>query len=237
MIPNRIHLSKDHDVLSVQVTSETELPRAVQALELTAPAPVLVLVGGAGGVDDHSASLINKITDYISQVVAETQTIIVDGGTQSGVMASMGQSRTKGEYQFPLVGVAVDKLVSIQGGKRTLMSFLQRGNRAPLDPYHTHFILVPGANWGDESIWISQVATVLSRDYPSVTVLINGGEISREDVMNSLDAGRPVIVMGGTGRLADELANNPPPSPLVRIIQGENKKSVQTIIHEILSSQ
>ena len=39
----------------------------------------------------------------------------------------------------------------------------------------------------------------------SVTVLVNGGNISRADVEYSLLENRPAFVMRGTGRMADEI--------------------------------
>jgi hypothetical protein len=51
------------------------------------------------------------------------------------------------------------------------------------------------------------VATVLAGEYPSVTVLINGGEITFADALNSVSAGRLVIAVAGSGRTADKLAS------------------------------
>jgi hypothetical protein len=94
-----------------------------------------------------------------------------------------------------------------------------RGGRGEvLQPHHTHFLLVPGDHWGDESPWIARVATLLAGEAPSVTLLVNGGEISRQDVAHSLAAGRPVLVVAGTGRLADELAGSQERSPLLQVV-------------------
>jgi SLOG in TRPM, prokaryote len=51
------------------------------------------------------------------------------------------------------------------------------------------------------------VATELAGGWPSVTVLVNGGEISYTDVACSLHAGRPVLAVAGSGRTADEVAS------------------------------
>ena len=78
---------------------------------------------------------------------------------------------------------------------------------APLEPNHTHFVLIPGNNWGDESPWMMEVATVLSGTAPSITLLINGGEVTFIDALNSVNAGRLIIVIAGSGRTADKLAD------------------------------
>jgi SLOG in TRPM, prokaryote len=67
-------------------------------------------------------------------------------------------------------------------------------------------ILVPGQAWGDESPWLSRVATAMADGQPSLTLVINGGQITYDDIDNSLRAGRPVIVLEGTGRTADAIA-------------------------------
>ncbi|WP_181314358.1 hypothetical protein [Phormidesmis priestleyi] len=71
---------------------------------------------------------------------------------------------------------------------------------------HSHFLRVPGSKWGDESAWIADVATQLAAGAPSVTVLINGGEVTWEDARQSVRAGRLVITIADSGRTADLLA-------------------------------
>ena len=58
---------------------------------------------------------------------------------------------------------------------------------------------------GDDAPWLARVAGNLADGLPSVTVLVNGGEAAQEDVAHSVAAGRPVVVVAGTGRLADIL--------------------------------
>jgi hypothetical protein len=78
---------------------------------------------------------------------------------------------------------------------------------APLEPAHTHFVLVPGSAWGDEAPWIARVAGAIADGRPSVTVLVNGGEIAWTDVAESTRAKRRVLAVAGTGRTADALAS------------------------------
>jgi SLOG in TRPM, prokaryote len=48
---------------------------------------------------------------------------------------------------------------------------------------------------------------VLAARAASLTILVNGGEIAWEDVTQSVKAGHPVLVIGGSGRTADTIAN------------------------------
>src|SRR5687768_7792538 len=90
--------------------------------------------------------------------------------------------------------------------------------RWQLEAHYSHFILVPGSQFGDESPWIVDTATLLSKEHRSVTILISGGEVSRKDIELSLEKGRPVIALSRTGRLADELARQPERNTLITVI-------------------
>jgi len=80
-------------------------------------------------------------------------------------------------------------------------------NPADLEANHTHILVVPGDTWGDETPWISAVATAVATGAPSVTVLVNGGDVAFRDVRQSLEVDRPVIVLFGTGRSADQITD------------------------------
>ncbi|HEY9901236.1 MAG TPA: hypothetical protein V6D43_02195 [Candidatus Sericytochromatia bacterium] len=56
---------------------------------------------------------------------------------------------------------------------------------------HTHFVLVPGCNWGDESLWLAHITCVLHKNCLSLTIAINGSEITWHDLFYSVQADRP----------------------------------------------
>ena len=107
--------------------------------------------------------------------------------------------------------------------------------RWQLASHYSHFILVPGSQFGDESFWIGDLAILLSKGHQSVTVLINGGEISRKDIEVSLENGRPVIVLSRTGRLADELARQPERNSLITVLPANAEKSIAEDLQAALS--
>jgi hypothetical protein len=198
-----LSLNQEQVAKVVILSKSVELPNVLEKMGLVGPRPILVLVGGASQI---SATDFQRLQSFFVQVLAPVAqalgAYVVDGGTDVGVMQLMGQARSQLNGQFPLIGVApVAKVVLPQ--QTTDIA----DDAAPLEPHHTHFILVPGSNWGDESPWIAQVATVLANNAPSVTVLINGGEISFSDAFNSVSAGRLVIAIAGSGRTADKLAS------------------------------
>jgi hypothetical protein len=164
--------------------------------------PALVVVGGASGIsDDCFDQLRSLFTDVLAPVVEALNGVVVDGGTDAGVMKLMGEARAATAGSFPLIGVAAIGTVILPDSDQK-----STDETAPLEPHHTHFVFVPGGLWGDEAPWIARVATAVTMGHPSVTVLINGGRITWQDASNSVRVGRPILVMAGSGRTADELA-------------------------------
>jgi hypothetical protein len=68
-----------------------------------------------------------------------------------------------------------------------------------------------------------------------VTILINGGEVSRKDIELSLESGRPVIALSRTGRLADELARQPERNKLITVIPAHAEQKITEVIRAVLS--
>ena len=193
MIIRQLALKRGITVGAVNITDNKEIPEALKGLDIPHPKTVIVLVGGAGGIGWLDKFPMRKAINIIAKLAEETQSVVVDGGTQAGIMTEIGRQRKRNNFSFPLVGVVFDSLL------------MQEEPQSILDSNHTHFFLVPGDDWGDESAWISKIATTISGNERSVTILVNGGKISRTDVEYSLLENRPTVIMRGTGRLADEI--------------------------------
>jgi len=185
---------------AIRVNQPAELPNALRKLGLHHSCPVLVVVGGAGKLtDDEMTRLRPLFVEVLAPLAEALGACVADGGTYSGVMHLMGQARTETQASFPLVGVAATGTVALPDTP------LPRPDATPLEPNHTHFVLVPGSEWGDDSPWLPRVVSVLAKGAPSVTVVINGGENTWKDVSESVEAGRRVIAVAGSGRAADML--------------------------------
>ena len=183
---------------ALRVSSPDELEEAVRLLALPADRPVIVVVGGAAGMSRSDADRLRTVVeDVLAPLVGRLGATGVDSATDAGVVKVMGRARARAAQPFPLVGVVVDALAATDDAS---------AGDTPLEPNHTHFLLVPGADWGDEIDWLADLATVLAGSARSVTVLANGGEVSWADVARSVADGRPVVVLAGTGRTADRLA-------------------------------
>lgn len=198
--PEVIELAPGRRVaLLARVHHPAEVGQAVRRLGLVPPRPTLVLVGGASGLPaDQQEELGLLFTQAIVPIVRGVDGVVVDGGTDAGVMRLMGEAEGAGD-DFPLVGVAAEGTITMPGTSGA-------SDTAHLEANHSHFVLVPGDHWGDESEWIALVATAIAGSQPSATVLVNGGETAWRDVEASVAARRPVVVVDGSGRTADDIA-------------------------------
>ena len=199
--PFLLHFEDGRTARAARVNQPGELAAAFAALGLHPPRPVVVVVGGAGGLRPNDLDRLRPLFESgLIPVITRLGAVTIDGGTWSGVMRLLGEVRSDAGLDFPLLGVAAVGTVTLPGGQPS------HDDAAALDPDHSHFLLVPGDEWGAEADWIARVATALAGDTRSATVLINGGEIAYSDVERSLDAGRPVLAVAGSGRTADHLA-------------------------------
>jgi hypothetical protein len=185
----------------IRLAKPIEVPSRLAELHLGGPRPVVVLVGGADGLDDTQLARLRPLFEEgLTPLADALGACVIDGGTDTGVMGLIGQARAKLGADFPLIGVSASGTVA-EAGSTTMVE-----DARPLEPNHTHVVLVPGSRWGEESPWLAAVASQLAGDAPSVTVVINGGEVTFDDAARSVEAGRPVLVVAGSGRTADTMA-------------------------------
>ncbi len=178
---------------AISIPDDSQIDEALQEFGLGTPRPTLVLVGGAGGMTPELIeSTMNFFRDRIAPFVIQHGISVVDGGTKSGIMLAMGLARAAHNATFPLLGVAVEKLL--------------RDDPSMVEENHSHLILCPGNDWGDEVPILSRVATLLAGPHPSMTLLFNGGQITWKDAAASVEQKRAVLVAEGSGRAADGIS-------------------------------
>lgn len=222
----------DQQTPSVFPKERSNLAQAIVELGLNDGYPVIVLIGGEISVQ-HS-DVTQRAIQAISRSAEELRAVVLFGGTDMGVMAEIGQIRSRNSYKFPLIGITPEQLVTWPGGPLNQKFLWMRKQRWQLESNCSHFILVPGSQFGDESPWIFDAATLLSQGHGSVTILINGGEVSRKDVQLSLENGRPVIALSRTGRLADELAIQPERDKLITVVPANAEQRIVEAIQAAL---
>ncbi|MCV7336886.1 hypothetical protein [Mycolicibacterium senegalense] len=238
--PFRLEFPNVGEAAAVRVSDTTELPSAFAALGLRPPRPTVVVIGGAGGLDAADMARLRPLfASGIAPVMEKYGAVGVDGGTRAGVMQLFGEVRSAAA--FPLLGVVASGTVRLPDATEPT-----RAQGFELEQRHTHFLIVPGDHWGAEAPWIADAATVLAGPVPSITLLINGGDIAYSDVELSVRAGRPVVAITGSGRTADAFAHALAGQPtdertaalvrsgLIRSVAADAPADLAALLHSVL---
>ncbi len=188
----------------LRATDGTALDPA--ALGVGRPMPVLAIAGTTSEIDADLAVRLLPVLKAVVDLAAAEEVAVVTGGTDAGVFHLLGLALEAAPRRPPVVvGVAPDDLVVEPGGTP--------GNgRVPVDAMLDVLVRVPGHAWGDETEALSQLVGRIADEFPAALLLVGGGEVSRAELVEHLARGRSVVVLSGTGRLADALGD-PAPGP------------------------
>jgi hypothetical protein len=177
------------------------------------PKSIFLVFGGASDnldTSDTSITKIHQILDNILQYASNTNAIIIDGGTKSGIMEIVGRRVSHIEQsQKPIIlGVAPEGLISFHEDTKYESDGRNVDDKVFLDPNHSYFVLVEGNKWGDETQKLFEIAIKLAHDDATVVAfLLGGGEISKKEMLFCIDQKWSIIVIEKTGFLADQIAN------------------------------
>jgi hypothetical protein len=239
--PFTVELDGGRYAQAVRVVAIDDLALAAHKLEVGGRT-ALVVVGGASGMSPHETRRLRPVfRDVLAPVAQRLDASVIDGGTDVGVMQLMGTARGEAGSRFPLIGVLVDDLVSC--------SSTSDAQAVALEPHHTDFVLVPGSEWGEEARWLARLATVVATSHGSATVLVNGGETAVADVRHSVEAGRHVAVLDGSGRTADVLAaavrgecadpsvTSLAESGLLHVVDSQDRNELACLLEDLLNGR
>lgn len=198
--PQEIVFPNNNRAKLVSVSRGTPMAGLIEPLGISPPKNLILLIGGADKLDEKLTSRLTQLLSRgIARAAADAEALIIDGGTQAGVMQIMGQSIADRGRKSSLLGVAPAGKVTYPGGPP-----VTGNDSAPLDPNHSHFVLVDGKEWGSETETLFELAAAFK--VPVLAVLVNGGAIAKDELLQSVRRSWPVIVIEGSGRLADEVA-------------------------------
>ena len=101
MLIRQISLKHGVTVGAANISDNSEIQDALTALGIPHPMTAIVLVGGAGGIEWTDEFPMKKAISIVARLAEETQSVIVDGGTQAGIMEEIGKQRKKNNFTFP----------------------------------------------------------------------------------------------------------------------------------------
>jgi hypothetical protein len=215
MRKNTITFENGNRAVVVTEPRDATAKAIIDALGIASPGAVILLFGGAAGLDDScKAHLETLFAEGVASVAAELGALIIDGGTQSGVMAMMGEAVAARPRTCQLLGIAPDGKIThpeIAGASAV-------SDGASLEPNHSYFVLVESNEWGGETPKMLELARAFNA--PIVAILVNGGAIAADEALQSVRNGWQLLVIEGSGRFADELS--------AAVHDGQVAKSVET---------
>jgi hypothetical protein len=200
MITETIRFPNGRTARLVRVSPETPPDAWLAALDLGSPRALVVVCGGAGGMNVREIEAVRPlIVDGLARLAAREQIAVLDGGTNSGVMALIGEGAAHHGLTAPLIGVCPAAKVSWPENPNPQAE-------AELEPRHSHFVLTPGEEFGAETEFLYALAGALGARLPSLALLINGGSIALRETLLNVRQRRPLVVFRGSGRAADVIA-------------------------------
>lgn len=158
---------------------------------------IVVLSGGASKMSDAKQRELLAMFGALGMLAKERRIAVGDGGTKAGIMEAAGQARLASGRAFPLIGVAPAREIAPAGS-------------TPVDPNHSHLVAVDdpelpksSASWGFETATMYWLFGRFAEGRNSVAIVANGGGITLHEIAANAEAGRPMILIEGSGRAAD----------------------------------
>lgn len=213
-----IRFPNQRTACAVFARTDSKAEELIAALGIAVPQAIVLSIGGAAAMKEEVLPRLTQLyCRGIARAAVEAGALIIDGGTNAGVMSLMGEGVAAHDYRSPLVGVVPAGNVTYEGSENAA--------GVSLEPNHSHFVLVEGSGWGSETPVMFRLLAALSsfnpqslnRDagnsrnnkggkIPAVVVLAGGGEIAKTELLRAVRQKLPVIIIKGSGGLADEIA-------------------------------
>jgi hypothetical protein len=187
----------------------------------------LVLAMGSMPPDIIDASR-ELFTKGLAPVAEKLRLIVVDGATRFGGVLAMGDARNAIGGTFPLIGVVPQGLVKIPDD---------------LDPFHSHFVLVKGDNWGDESQILPGFLN--ATDKPGAVIVINCRLTSaymEGEFPHHVRWADVIIPIGNSGGVADvlldsesDLVKSLPADAVIRGVDLHKPEALVALLEELFA--
>lgn len=199
-----IYFTNGNQARYIKVDSKPCSMNLLSELELRIPAAFIIISGGASGLESLDGTIKARLEQLLNRglirAAQRSKSSIVSGGTNSGVMSMLGKALANRRIHLDLVGVCPAGCIDLPKTGSI------NPDHAELEPNHTHFLLVDSNEWGSETDAFYGLVEEYNKHVPALTVLINGGKISCIEILRSVRMGIPIVVMEGSGRLANDIS-------------------------------
>lgn len=219
-----IHFQNNNRALAFFPSAKNRAEDLVASFDLPAYQALILILGGGERLDER---LVPQLTQLFGRGIAraarEVKAVILDNGTKAGVLSLLGEGVASYGPSWGLIGVAPKSKISYSDHPAD-----PAATGLPLEPNHSHFVLTEGAGWGSEAPMLFNLVRALThrlpaaagkdgkadrsaagttaRPLPALAILAGGGPASRAEVLRTIRLNLPLIVIEGSGGLADEIA-------------------------------
>lgn len=214
----------------------TDPASALAALNLPPYRGVIAVHGGAGGMEQDCFDAVRHLlATSVIPLAQRFPLLVIDGATHVGTARILGDLRERAGASFPLLGVMPHRFALYLGGPPA------DEQRYPLNPGHSHFLFVPGEEFGAESELM--VGLLRASGRPGLALIINGGLIVLDEARRHAQAGNLVVVVRGSGRMADALADpgsaeraSLPPEARLAVVGVDQPEQTARLILQVLGA-
>lgn len=205
--PKIVQFTKHIKASLIEVDANEDAAKALQLVGVDNYNASVVMHSGSGNMSATYLEKLNQLfTHGLARFAEDHQVLIADGGTNVGGAKLIGRGRRKLKGTFPLIGLCPSKKITYPNGPS------RTRNRWSLNRHHSHFIIVDGDEFGDESPLL--IKLVDAKKVPKLALIVNGGEIVQEECEKHAQNGTPILTLKGSGRFADKLAESTPSSKI-----------------------
>jgi hypothetical protein len=178
-------------------------PRAIfNALHIQSPKTLIVLAAGKQTLDPVVHSPLTQLFSRgLLRAAGEISTAILTQAYNAGVIRILGRCVAERDAyaHIPLIGFAAASDVALPENS-------DNKELTALEPHHSHFVIVENRETFDEIELMFSLVHLLTKEIPIVTLLIHGDESACLQVLRAVRLKMPVVVLEGSGGLADEIA-------------------------------
>tara|TARA_B110001452_G_scaffold21628_1_gene17351 strand:+ start:612 stop:4946 length:4335 start_codon:yes stop_codon:yes gene_type:complete len=205
----------------IRVTPSASVRRLIklfdQHYKLPKPEVLLTVTGGA---QDFQLAPDNQLAfdRGIVSIASSAKAWIFTSGSDAGVMKLVGAAVSRNDVKLPVIGILPwgatngrDVLMTSKSQVANYPSVGLTASRAgvPLNPHHTHFVLVDDGREGAES-WGTEIglraeleaACAQTKGTPIVQLVVQGGPGTLATVLSTAMAGHAIVVLADSGGAA-----------------------------------
>jgi len=174
----------------VKVPPTVDINELICTLKLSAPRALLILNGGTADINDRIKEQLKILFDDLAHFIVKEKITIITGGTNFGIFALLGEALQKqGGITAPCIGVTITG----------------HNNLQILEPHHSHFVMVEGEKWGDETAVMYRLVNTLAKNCLSLAILAGGGEVTINEMQQNVIQNREMIFLNGSAGSTDDI--------------------------------